>query len=183
MPTEFFECHLGPLHKYSSCEWAHASNLKDAEIQTFQSYIDKMNLNQLEEEHMVGRMPHPADGEAFGHNRIRILEIGCGWGSFLLYASAKFPSMDFVGFSNSSTQIAYIQREAHQRGLNNLKALKLDINDFCNNSMRSRIPEFTADKKFDRIISIECLEHRLVILQFFTSSRLYHSNSYDVFSK
>ena len=166
MPTEFFECHLGPLHKYSSCEWAHASNLKDAEIQTFQSYIDKMNLIQLEEEHMVGRMPHPADGEAFGHNRIRILEIGCGWGSFLLYASAKFPSMDFVGFSNSSTQIAYIQREAHQRGLNNLKALKLDINDFCNASKRSRMSEFTEDKKFDRIISIECLEHRLVQFKF-----------------
>lgn len=110
-----------------------------------------MNLIQVEEECMA--------------TRGRILEIGCGWGSFLLYAAAKFPSMDFFGFSNSSTQIAYIQREAHRRGLNNLKALKLDINDFCKTSIRSRMPEFTEDKKFDRIISIECLEHRLVIFQ------------------
>ena len=113
------------------------------------------------------RTPYAADRETFKHNTIRILEIGCGWGSFLLYASAKFPSLEFVGFSNSSTQIAYIQKKAHRKGLNNVKALKLDINDFCDASTRNRIPEFTEDKKFNRIISIECLEHRLVIFQSF----------------
>ena len=93
---------------------------------------------------------------------MRVLEIGCGWGSFLLYASAKFPSLEFVGFSNSATQIRYIQNEATRRGLDNVKALKLDINDFCDPVKRSKCPEFLMDKKFSRIVSIECLEHRSV---------------------
>ena len=92
---------------------------------------------------------------------MRVLEIGCGWGSFLLYASGKFPGLEFIGFSNSATQIRYIQDEANRKGLSNVKVLKLDINDFCNPVKRSKLPEFVGTK-FNRIISIECLEHRSV---------------------
>ena len=156
VPTEFFECHLGPLNKYSSCEWKNASNIREAEEQTFESYIDKMGLAQLEEK-VLGTM---AQGNSTGDKKEKVLEIGCGWGSFLLYASAKFPSLDFVGFSNSATQIRYIQDEATRKGLDNLKVLKLDINDFCDRHTRLQIYEFQENATFSRIISIECLEHR-----------------------
>ena len=122
-----------------------------------------MELIQLEGNNVVKTMPRTAHKNTSKQNKIRILEIGCGWGSFLLYASAIFPSLEFVGFSNSSTQIAYIQSEARRKGLDNVIALKLDINDFCDSRKRNIIPQFAEDKKFSRIISIECLEHRLVI--------------------
>ena len=155
VPTDFFRCHLGPLNKYSSCEWSRASNIKEAEVQTFESYIDKMDLPRLEDESLATIKDGTGNQE-----KMKILEIGCGWGSFLLYASAKFPSLDFVGFSNSSTQIKFIQDEARQKGLDNVKALRLDINDFCDAEKRKMVPGFESGSKFNRIISIECLEHR-----------------------
>ena len=139
VPTEFFVGHLGPCRKYSSCEWgpikgelrtkgnsgAEAAaytppkTLAEAETRTFDSYLSKMGIDEV-----------PADGSG------RVLEIGCGWGSFLLYAATKHPRVAFVGFSNSATQIAHIGAEAKARGLANVTALRLDINDFCDAEIR-----------------------------------------------
>lgn len=91
----------------------------------------------------------PTDGSG------RVLEIGNGWGSFLLYAAAKHPQVTFLGFSNSATQQAHIMLEAAARGLPNASSLKCDINDFC----ESGLPGPHAATKFDRIFSCECLEH------------------------
>ena len=156
VPTEFFECHLGPLNKYSSCEWTNASNIREAEERTFDSYIDKMGLPQLEEYSLGIMVP----GNSTVKDKAKVLEIGCGWGSFLLYASAKYPSLDFVGFSNSATQIRYIQDESTRKGLDNLKVLKLDINDFCDPQKRSQISQFQQNGTFSRIVSIECYNKR-----------------------
>ena len=134
VPTDFFVGHLGPCRKYSSCEWGPIrgeladeksgggklpSTLAEAETYTFDSYLSKMRIDEV-----------PADGSG------RVLEIGCGWGSFLLYAASKYPALNFVGFSNSSTQIAHILSEADNRGLKNVSALRLDINDFCDAQLR-----------------------------------------------
>ena len=85
VPTDFFVGHLGPYRKYSSCEWGPIrgeladekygdrklpSTLAEAETYTFDSYLSKMRIDEV-----------PADGSG------RVLEIGCGWGSFLLYAA------------------------------------------------------------------------------------------------
>ena len=114
-----------------------------------------MNLFELEERSL-------SDESNQNLEKPKVLEVGNGWGSFILYASSKFPSIDFVGFSNSATQIKFIREEAKNRGLSNVRVLKLDINDFCIPDKRNQLPEFSTDAKFDRIISIECLEHRLV---------------------
>lgn len=79
---------------------------------------------------------------------MRVLEIGSGWGSFSLTASRLFPHIQFVCFSNSQTQIDYIKSQAPS----NLKALRLNINELSLASLDER-------ESFDRIISIECLEH------------------------
>lgn len=152
VPTEFFTGHLGPCRKYSSCEWENCATLAQAETATFDSYLDKMSISDV-----------ATDGTG------AVLEVGCGWGSFLLYAAAKHPSVKFVGFSNSATQQAHIAGEAERKGLSNVTALRLDINDFCDagclpNTQTAPGHCHTTDQdlsqlKFDRIFSCECLEH------------------------
>jgi cyclopropane-fatty-acyl-phospholipid synthase len=76
-----------------------------------------------------------------------ILDLGCGWGSFSLYVAEKYPSVSITAVSNSKDQITFIQNEAKRRGLFNVKASKMDVNNL------------DLDKKFDRIVSIEMFEH------------------------
>lgn len=50
-----------------------------------------------------------------------ILELGCGWGSFSLFAAAKYPASSVTAVSNSRTQREFIEARAKERGLKNLK--------------------------------------------------------------
>lgn len=77
----------------------------------------------------------------------RILELGCGWGSFSLWAAENFPKSEIVAVSNSRTQRAHIESEAARRGLANLSVVTADMNTFA--------PPGT----FDRVVSIEMFEH------------------------
>ena len=98
----FFHAHLGPLLKYSACEWpGPASTLADAEEFTIRIYQDKAGLAEL-----------PAGA--------RVLELGCGWGSLTLSNAARFPKLHFTAFSNSPPQIEYIRATAAERGLTNV---------------------------------------------------------------
>ncbi|MCC5816327.1 MAG: class I SAM-dependent methyltransferase, partial [Leptospira sp.] len=76
-----------------------------------------------------------------------LLDLGCGWGSISLYVAENFPKCKILGVSNSRTQKQYIDSEAKKRGLKNLEIVTQDMN------------EFKTSRKFDRIISVEMLEH------------------------
>jgi cyclopropane-fatty-acyl-phospholipid synthase len=76
-----------------------------------------------------------------------ILELGCGWGSLSLLIAARFPQTKITAVSNSATQAEYIRAQAQPRQLNNLHVITADMNTF------------DTQQKFDRIISIEMLEH------------------------
>ena len=76
-----------------------------------------------------------------------VLDLGCGWGSFSLYVAERYPDINITSVSNSSDQIAYIKNEAHKKGLLNIKAFKMDVNNL------------KLNKQFDRIVSIEMFEH------------------------
>eukprot|EP00983_Pelagomonas_calceolata_P076592 1153475-Pelagomonas_calceolata.AAC.7 len=76
-----------------------------------------------------------------------ILELGCGWGSFSLFAAAKFPSSSVTAVSNSRTQKEFIEARAQERGLKNLKVITANVVDF------------TPPGTYDRIVSIEMFEH------------------------
>ncbi len=76
-----------------------------------------------------------------------VLELGCGWGSMSLYIAEKFPKCKVIGVSNSKTQKEYIDAVAKERGLKNVKIITMDMN------------VFTIATKFDRIVSVEMLEH------------------------
>lgn len=76
-----------------------------------------------------------------------ILELGCGWGSLSLYMAERLPNASITAVSNSAGQQAYIQAEAQRRGLINLTVLRADINTF------------QPTTRFDRIVTVEMLEH------------------------
>jgi cyclopropane-fatty-acyl-phospholipid synthase len=86
-------------------------------------------------------------GRAQLQNGQEVLELGCGWGSLSLFMSAKFPKSNFTVVSNSRTQKIYIDEQAKLRGINNLTVITSDIN------------QFSIDKKFDRVVSVEMFEH------------------------
>ena len=133
VPTSFFLNHLGNFLKYSSCEWNNCRNLNEAELFTITEYQEHLKLTQLE----------PGDF---------ILEIGNGWGSLCLSNASKFPHLNFESFSNSETQIKYIEDQCKQREIKNLKVWKQDMDEFITDSN-------IESSKYSRIISIECIEH------------------------
>ena len=76
-----------------------------------------------------------------------ILDLGCGWGSLSLYLARRFPGSRILGVSNSRTQKACIDARIAELGLSNLEIQTADVTTW------------DAPRPFDRIISVEMLEH------------------------
>ena len=76
-----------------------------------------------------------------------ILELGCGWGSLTLWMAEHYPNSQIDAVSNSHSQRLFIEATAESRGLKNIKIITCDMNDF------------TTDKTYDRVLSIEMFEH------------------------
>jgi cyclopropane-fatty-acyl-phospholipid synthase len=91
------------------------------------------------EERMLGLTCERADLA----DGLDILELGCGWGSLSLFMARRYPNSHITAVSNSAPQRRFI--EAHAPA--NLSVITADMNDF------------TTDKKFDRVVSIEMFEH------------------------
>jgi cyclopropane-fatty-acyl-phospholipid synthase len=126
VPTQFYQYCLGKHLKYSSGYW-----------KTGVTDIDTSEKDMLE---ITCERAELKDGQD-------VLELGCGWGSLSLFMAAKFPKSNFTVLSNSRTQKIYIDDQAKQRGINNLTAITININDF------------TLNKTFDRVVSVEMFEH------------------------
>ena len=126
VPTEFFQNILGLQMKYSCCLWNDAQNLDQAE------------------EAMLWKSAQRAEIKD-GH---RILDLGCGWGSFTLFAAEHFPNSYITAVSNSRSQKVYIEQAASAKGLKNIEVITADIKDL---ELDSQL--------FDRIVSIEMFEH------------------------
>ncbi len=131
VPPDFFTHVLGPKLKYSSCYWPDGvTSLAAAEDAMLDLYAVRAGL---------------ADGQ-------RILEMGCGWGSFCLWAAERYPSSEIVAVSNSAPQRRFIEARASERALTNLTVITTDIAAFDPAA-------YGQAKLFDRIVSIEMLEH------------------------
>ena len=81
------------------------------------------------------------------HDGMDLLELGCGWGSLSLWMAEHYPNSQILAVSNSASQRLYIQHQAEIRQLSNLIVQTADMN------------EFATDRTFDRVLSIEMLEH------------------------
>ena len=129
VPAEFFHLHLGPRLKYSCALYPRGDEtLAQAEEAMFALYVERAQIK---------------DG-------MKILDLGCGWGSLSLYVAEKFPNARITGLSNSNGQREFIEKRAAERGYRNLNIRTGNIVDF----------QFSADEaRFDRILSIEMFEH------------------------
>lgn len=76
-----------------------------------------------------------------------VLELGCGWGSLTLYMAEKYPRARITAVSNSRAQREFILAEAARRGVRAPEVITADINVFA------------PERCFDRILSVEMLEH------------------------
>jgi len=132
LPPEFFELVLGPRRKYSCCLWSHqTSNLAEAEEAALAETARRAELE---------------DGQ-------EVLELGCGWGSLSLWMAEHYPTSRFVCVSNSHSQRRTIEALAKDRGLNNIRVVTADMNEFAPATASLEVTTF------DRIISVEMFEH------------------------
>ncbi|KAI9145625.1 S-adenosyl-L-methionine-dependent methyltransferase [Paraphysoderma sedebokerense] len=76
-----------------------------------------------------------------------ILDLGCGWGSLCLFLCERYPNSRITAISNSSSQRLHIETQARKRGYENLEVVTADIN------------EWNSNYTFDRIMSVEMIEH------------------------
>ncbi len=131
VPAEFFRLHLGARLKYSCCLYGNgAETLMQAEEAMLRLYAERAGL---------------ADG-------MRILDLGCGWGSLSLWLAENYPRAQIIGLSNSNGQREFIQARAKERGLSNVRVLTGNVAEFD-------FPNNGVEAKFDRVISIEMFEH------------------------
>ena len=126
LPAEFFNLVLGGYNKYSGCVWEKGiKTLTEAEAESLNIYCERAEI---------------LDG-------MKILELGCGWGSLSLWIATHYPNTQVTAVSNSKIQRQFILNLRDKRGLNNLDVITADMNTF------------KPDKKFDRVMSIEMFEH------------------------
>jgi cyclopropane-fatty-acyl-phospholipid synthase len=126
VPAEFFAHVLGRHRKYSCGYWP-------AGVRT----LDESEESMLA---LTAERACIADGQ-------RILELGCGWGALTLYLAARFPASRILAVSNSASQRAFIEAQAHSRGLENVEVITADMN------------VFDPGARFDRVVSVEMFEH------------------------
>lgn len=118
---------LGPRMKYSACLYPKgAETLGEAEVAMLRAYVERGGL---------------ADG-------MRILDLGCGWGSAALFFAEVLPAARVTAFSNSKTQKLYIDAKAKEKGLDNLTVITGNVVDY----------EFEPET-FDRVVSVEVRKH------------------------
>ncbi len=103
VPAEFFHLHLGPRLKYSCCLYPTGTEtLAQAGEAMLALYAERAGLR---------------DG-------MRILDLGCGWGSLSLWLAEKYPNSRIVGLSNSHGQREFIEQQRlapGERGFSNLQ--------------------------------------------------------------
>ncbi|KAK8169852.1 S-adenosyl-L-methionine-dependent methyltransferase [Phyllosticta citrichinensis] len=118
---------LGPRMKYSCCLYEKGSEtLGEAEVAMMGLYVKRAGIGP----------------------GMKILDLGCGWGSASLYLAEVFPTCQITAFSNSRTQKEYIDACAVEKGLKNLEVITGDVVDY----------EFEPET-YDRVVSIELFEH------------------------
>jgi cyclopropane-fatty-acyl-phospholipid synthase len=125
LPPEFFELFLGPSMTYSCAIFSRgASSLEEAQETKLEMVCTKLDLQPGQ----------------------RVLDIGCGWGSFAWHAAARH-GVKVVGITLSPPQAEVGRRRAAELGLGD----RVDI----------RVADYRelTDEPFDAVASIGMVEH------------------------
>jgi cyclopropane-fatty-acyl-phospholipid synthase len=126
VPPAFFERVLSPHMKYSCGLW------------------ERPDDDLASSDEAMLRLTTERAGVQDG---MRILDLGCGWGSLSLYLAARFPAAQVTAVSNSRDQKAFIEARARDRGLGNVEVITADARSF------------DTERRFDRVLSVEMFEH------------------------
>jgi cyclopropane-fatty-acyl-phospholipid synthase len=79
---------------------------------------------------------------------MELLDLGCGWGSLTFFLLERYPTAHVLAVSNSRTQRAHLEAEARRLGVQGrLEVVTADANHFA------------PERRFDRVLSVEMLEH------------------------
>jgi cyclopropane-fatty-acyl-phospholipid synthase len=143
VPPRLFEEMLGPRLKYSACLWQESELGRVPKPSEAEREIGLLAQAEEDTLSLMASRANLADG-------MRILELGCGWGSFSLWAAEHYPASQIYAVSNSRDQGDFIRRRAGEGGLSNIQAVTADMNQFA--------PPDGAGP-FDRVVSVEMFEH------------------------
>jgi cyclopropane-fatty-acyl-phospholipid synthase len=127
VPTELYELLLGPRLKYSSGYWPEG--------------VDDLEGSEEAMLALTAQRAGLADGQ-------RILDLGCGWGAFTLWAASRYPDAEMTALSNSATQRTHIEKRAADLGLDNVTVVTGDVGQIGFDGA-----------SFDRVVSVEMFEH------------------------
>jgi cyclopropane-fatty-acyl-phospholipid synthase len=125
--NEFFELFLGPTMVYSCAIFSRgAMTLEEAQEEKLETVARKLELK-------------PGD---------RVLDVGCGWGGFPLWAATKYGA-SVVGITLSPPQAERARQRAEAAGVADKVEIRvMDYRDIA-----------TSGEKFDAIASIGMVEH------------------------
>jgi len=125
--NDLFQKMLDKRMVYSGAYWRNARNLDEAQEAKLDLICRKLYLQP----------------------GMRVLDVGCGWGSFCRYAAEKYGA-EVVGITVSKEQVALAREMC--KGLN----VKIELMDYRNlNSGGSSVP----GKPYDRAVSVGMIEH------------------------
>lgn len=117
VPAAFYDYCLGPCKKYSSGYWPDSNSHKkssctfpESEIYMLELYCKRAGITDSDP-----TIP------------LRIVDLGCGWGSLSLYVASKYPHTIITGISNSHSQREYIMTQAKERKLSNVSILTCNV--------------------------------------------------------
>jgi cyclopropane-fatty-acyl-phospholipid synthase len=127
LPPAFFQLFLDPTMSYS-CHYFLTSDdtLAQAAINKLELVARKINLSAAD----------------------RVLDVGCGWGSFVLWAAQTYGCRT-VGITLSPSQATYIREQAAARGIDD----RVEVHVMHANAMT-----FPA-AGFDKIVTVGAIEH------------------------
>jgi cyclopropane-fatty-acyl-phospholipid synthase len=125
--NEFFELFLGETMVYSCAIFSRgATTLKEAQEEKLETVARKLELKQGD----------------------RVLDVGCGWGGFPLWAATKYGA-DVVGITLSPPQAEKGRQRAEEAGVADKVEIRvMDYRDIAG-----------TGEKFDAIASIGMVEH------------------------
>ena len=107
VPAKFYDLCLGPRKKYSSGYWPEKNTtFEESEVAMLEKYCKHAGVK---------------DG-------MKIVDLGCGWGSLTLHLAERYPNAKITGISNSHSQREYILATAKKRGYNvdNITIVSID---------------------------------------------------------
>lgn len=136
--NDLYEAILDPNMQYSCGYWNNAHSLDDAQNNKLDLLCRKLGLF--------------AYNTQVTSDKIKILDVGCGFGGLAKYIVDRYPNVEITGLSISKEQIRYAEEHFNANKLNSRIMIYFqDYRTFCNDRENF--------KRFDRVISVGMFEH------------------------